>query len=111
MTTSIRDIIADFALGKYKEMCNDELIDTMNRLMYIIDEDTTPEEKIALKKPYWSLVYRIANKKGLMWELPKKRKEEKEQKEEKKEEKKPYKNRFIIKDKKAEETKPKKEDN
>ncbi len=107
MTTSIRDIIADFALGKYKEMCNDELIDTINRLMYIIDDDTTTEEKLALKKPYWSLVYRIANKKGLMWELPKKKKEEKEQKEEKK----PYKNRFIIKDKKAEETKPKKEDN
>ncbi|EDR24578.1 hypothetical protein EDI_082030 [Entamoeba dispar SAW760] len=101
---TIKDIIGDYALGKYKNMTNDELIDCMQQLIYIIDEETTPEEKLALKKPYWSLVYRIANGKGLMWDLPRKKKEEKTE-----EENKTY--RKLIRDKKTEESKPEKNDN
>ncbi|EMD44047.1 Hypothetical protein EHI5A_211470 [Entamoeba histolytica KU27] len=107
MTTSIKDIIADFALGKYKEMGDEELIETMNKLMYIIDDETSTEEKVALKKPYWSLVYRIANKKGLMWNKPQIKKVKTPEVP-----KKEYKTKFVLKDKKKEEeTKPKKEDN
>lgn len=112
--STIKDIVADYALGKYKGMCNDELLDTMQDLLKVIVDDTTAEEKIALKKPYWSLVYRIANSKGLMWDKPRIRKNYKKQQTQTQsttedEEDKKLNKWFDEKAKKRQETKPKKE--
>ncbi|BFU21758.1 hypothetical protein KM1_331520 [Entamoeba histolytica HM-3:IMSS] len=100
--TTIKDMIADHAMGKFVYMDADEFIDTMVKLVNSIEEYTKDEEIKELKKPYWSLVYRIARKKRINVGHPKKKEEQKKE----------YKNRFIIKDKKKEEeTKPKKESN
>lgn len=96
--STIKDIVANFALGRYKRMCTEELLDTLDSLVHIVDEDTPEEERIALKKPYWSLVYRIAGKSGLMWDMAKV-----------KDKKNTKKNKEETKDKKDEESKPKKE--
>lgn len=96
--STIKDIVANFALGRYKRMCTEELLDTLDSLVHIVDEDTPEEERIALKKPYWSLVYRIAGKSGLMWDMTKV-----------KDKKNTKKNKEETKDKKDEESKPKKE--
>lgn len=97
--STIKDIVANFALGRYKRMCTEELLDTLDSLVHIVDEDTPEEERIALKKPYWSLVYRIAGKSGLMWDMAKVKDNKKNTKKAKEE----------TKDKKEEESKPKKE--
>ncbi|GAB1218890.1 hypothetical protein ENUP19_0008G0014 [Entamoeba nuttalli] len=105
--TTIKDMIADHAMGKFVSMDADELIDTMVKLVNSVEEYTKEDELKGLKKPYWSLVYRIARKKGLMWDKPQIKKVKTPEVP-----KKEYKTKFVLKDKKKEEeTKPKKEDN
>lgn len=91
--TTAKDIIANFAITRFRNKDADELLEEYLNLLKI-NKDASKEEQQALKKPYWSLVYKIAIKNNLMWEKEKRKKEEKKNKQEQK---------------KEEETKPKKE--
>lgn len=91
--TTAKDIIAEFAITRYRNKDADELLEEYLNILKI-NKDASKEEQQALKKPYWSLVYKIAIKNNLMWEKEKRKKQEKKNKQEQK---------------KEEETKPKKE--
>lgn len=70
--STAKDIIANFAITRFRNKDADELLEEYLNLLKI-NKDASKEEQQALKKPYWSLVYKIAIKNDLMWEKEKRK--------------------------------------